>query len=77
MTLPVLPKTVGALLEHLRFEFRISTRAGLAAELRITMPTLGRLYRGEQPLSAEMILHIHEYLGVPVREIRERSGQFD
>lgn len=75
MTLPVHPGTVGALLEYLEFEYRIRGRKELAAELNITEATIGKLYRSEQPLSAKLILHIHEYFGVEVWKIRELSGQ--
>lgn len=77
MTLPVEPETPGALFEFLMLEHRIRCRTELAAELNVAMPTLGRIYRSEQPLSAKLILHIHEWFGMEVWKIRELSGQHD
>lgn len=75
MTLPVEPETPAALFEFLMLEYRIRSRIELAAELSVALPTLGRIYRNEQPLSAKLILHIHEYFGMAVWKIRELSGQ--
>lgn len=75
MTLPILPHTVGALLEYLMLEHHIRDRAKLADEMNVSPATLQRFYQGIQPLKAIHILHIHEYFGVAVWKIRELSGQ--
>ena len=67
--------SVAALFDFLMIEFSIISRADLADEMDISRSTFDNLLNGWKPLSGNQILHIHEYFGVAVWEIRERSGQ--
>ena len=69
--------SVAALCAFLIAEFNLVNKSHLAREMNLTTSTLGKLLAGAKPLSANQILRIHEWFGVPVAEIRERSGQFD
>lgn len=69
--------SIRRLLDHLITEFALLNRAHLATELNVTKNTIDKLYQNRQRLSSKQILHIHEYFGVSVQEIRERSGQRD
>ena len=64
-----------ALLDYLIAQFELHGRAELAAEMGVTRNVIEKMYQGAQLLSPKQILHIHEWFGVPVQEIRERSGQ--
>ena len=69
--------SVRALLDYLIVEFRLRNPSHLALEMKVTTSTMSKLMNAKQPLAVHHILHIHEYFGVPVWEIRERSGQYD
>jgi len=43
----------------------------MADELKISRVSISRIYHNAQNVSAETILAVHEYLGIPVYEIRE------
>jgi transcriptional regulator with XRE-family HTH domain len=43
----------------------------MADELKISRVSISRIYHNTQNVSAETILAVHEYLGIPVYEIRE------
>ncbi|TYQ19881.1 UNVERIFIED_ORG: hypothetical protein JN05_01249 [Zoogloea ramigera] len=77
MTPGPVPPSVRALLEYLITEHRLKNYAELAREMEETSSTISRLLRRGQRLSAKQILRIHEYYGMGVQEIRERSGQID
>lgn len=57
------------LLDELRKRFAIPSDAALADELDIQPSQISKL-RGGKRLTSGVILAIHEYLGVPVAEIR-------
>lgn len=58
------------LFDTLRKEFNITSDSALADELDIAPSQISKL-RGGKRLTSGVILAIHEYLGVPVAEIRE------
>ena len=58
------------LFDTLRREFNITSDSALADELDIAPSQISKL-RGGKRLTSGVILAIHEYLGVPVAEIRE------
>jgi plasmid maintenance system antidote protein VapI len=65
---------VAKLLDTLQTRFQIKNDAALARELDVTPPEISKLRRGKLPLGDRMILRIHEYLGVPVKEIRQLAA---
>ncbi|KQQ40435.1 hypothetical protein ASF61_06690 [Duganella sp. Leaf126] len=76
MTAGPVPPSVRELLDYLITEHRLKNYAELAREMGETGATISRLVSGRQRLSAKQILFIHEYFGMGVQEIRERSGQY-
>ena len=64
---------VGRLLDALREEFKISTDAALAREIDVAPSVISKLRSGGK-LGSSVILRIHEYLGKPVKEIRELAA---
>jgi plasmid maintenance system antidote protein VapI len=58
------------LFDTLRKEFNIPSDSALADELDIAPSQISKL-RGGKRLTSGVILAIHEYLGMPVAEIRE------
>jgi len=61
------------LFDTLRREFNITSDSALADELDIAPSQISKL-RGGKRLTSGVILAIHEYLGVPVAEIRELAN---
>lgn len=66
--------SASTLFDKLRQEFRIPSDAALARELEVAPPDICKA-RKTGELSDRMILRVHEYLGVPVVEIRQELGQ--
>ena len=62
------------LLDELRRRFEIKSDAALARELDLVPSQISKLRSGKR-LTSGVILAIHEYLGVPVKEIRELASQ--
>jgi plasmid maintenance system antidote protein VapI len=62
------------LFDTLRKEFNIASDSALADELDIAPSQISRM-RGGKRLTAGVILAIHEYLGLPVVEIRELAAR--
>ena len=62
------------LLDTLRERFGIPNDAALADELEVCPSQISKL-RGGKRLTAGLILAIHEYLGVPVAEIRQLATE--
>jgi plasmid maintenance system antidote protein VapI len=77
MTPGVPPPSVKALIDHLVKQNDLKNYAALAREMEEHSSVLSNLVRGKRRLSAQQILFIHEYYGMAVQEIRERSGQYD
>jgi plasmid maintenance system antidote protein VapI len=65
---------VSKLLDTLRERFQIKNDAALARELELSPAVISKLRNGKLPLASRVILRIHEYLGVPVKEIRELAA---
>lgn len=62
---------VAKLLDHLIGSFKLKNDARLSRFLEITPPAISKLRHGKQPITAAMILAIHEKSGMPVKRIRE------
>jgi transcriptional regulator with XRE-family HTH domain len=62
------------LIDELRRRHDIKSDAALARELDINPCQISKLRAGG-PLGNSVILRIHEYLGVPVKEIRGLAAQ--
>lgn len=62
------------LLDELRRRFEIKSDSALADELDIQPSQISKL-RGGKGLTSGVILAIHEYMGMPVAEIRRLAGQ--
>jgi plasmid maintenance system antidote protein VapI len=58
------------LFDKLREEFQIPSDAALARELDLASPDISKA-RKKGEISDRMILRVHEYLGMPVFEIRQ------
>lgn len=63
------------LIDELRRRHDIKSDAALARELDINPCQISKLRAGG-PLGASVVLRIHEYLGMPVKEIRELAKEF-
>ena len=57
-------------LDELKAKFKIKNDAALARELDLTPVDVSKLRNGKTAIGDRVILRIHEYLGVPVKEIR-------
>ena len=77
MTPGIAPPSVKALFDYLIKENSLKNYAALGREIKEPSCTVSKLVRGKRQLSAAQILYIHEYYGMAVHEIRERSGQHD
>jgi plasmid maintenance system antidote protein VapI len=62
------------LIDELRRRHDIKSDAALARELDIQPSQISKLRAGG-PLGASVVLRIHEYLGVPVKEIRDLASR--
>jgi plasmid maintenance system antidote protein VapI len=62
------------LFDKLRDEFQIPSDAALARELDVASPDISKA-RKTGGISDRMILRVHEYLGMPVVEIRQLLEQ--
>lgn len=63
------------LFEFLMLEHELASMAELAADLECDVAYLYKVRAGKLPMSANLILRIHEQFGLGVQEIRDRSGQ--
>jgi len=63
-------KNVPKLLDALRDRNQIKSDAALARELDVSPSVISKLRAGGE-LGPTLVLRIHEYLGVPVAEIRD------
>lgn len=62
--------TASTLFDKLRQEFEVPSDAALARELEVESSDISRA-RKSGVISSRMILRIHEYVGMPVVEIRQ------
>jgi plasmid maintenance system antidote protein VapI len=77
MTSGPVPSSVRELLDYLIKQNDLKNYTALAVEMGEDRGVISCLVRGKRRLSAKHILFIHEYYGMAVQEIRERSGQYD
>lgn len=50
---------------------KLKNDRGLARVLEVAQPTISKIRRRHLPMSSEIILRMHERLGMPVAEIRK------
>ena len=65
---------VARLFDVLQERFKIKNDAAMCRELEVQASVISKMRNGLLPLSPTVILKIHEYLGVPVKEIRELAA---
>jgi plasmid maintenance system antidote protein VapI len=58
------------LLDAVKELYSIKNDAELSRTLDVPPPTISKIRSGKVNVSADMILRIHEYLGMPVADIR-------
>ena len=59
------------LLDELQRRFEIKNDRQLAAKLNLSTPVMSRIRNGKSAVSADVIIRIHEVLGLPIAEIKE------
>lgn len=59
------------LLDELQSRFEIKNDRQLAAKLNLSTPVISRIRNGRNNVSADVIIRIHEVLGLPIAEIKE------
>jgi hypothetical protein len=67
--------TPAALFDYLIAQYGLKNDVGLIRELEIDSAHFSKVRRGILPMSATMILKIHEHFGMAIQEIRDRSGK--
>lgn len=65
------------LLEELKLKYKLKNDRALAAKLEVSPVVISKVKHGKLGLSAAFIIRIHEAVGMPVKRIREISGQHD
>jgi plasmid maintenance system antidote protein VapI len=66
--------SASTLFDQLRQEYQIKSDSALARELDVTSSDISKA-RKKGEISDRMILRVHEYLGLPVWEIRQLLGE--
>lgn len=64
----------GALLDYLRAKLRLKNDRALANALGTGAPLISKVRSGQKPLSASLMIRIHEVTGLSIREIRDLMG---
>lgn len=59
------------LLDHLLTEHKLKNDAELSRVLEVGPPVVSKIRHGRLPVTATLILRMHEKLGVPVKTIRQ------
>ena len=59
------------LLAELQSRFEIKNDRQLAAKLNLSTPVMSRIRNGKSAVSADVMIRIHEVLGLPIAEIKE------
>jgi transcriptional regulator with XRE-family HTH domain len=59
------------LLDELQSRFEIKNDRQLAAKLNLSTPVMSRIRNGKSAVSADVMIRIHEVLGLPIAEIKE------
>ena len=62
------------LLDELQKRFEIPNDRQLASKLGLSTPVISRIRTGKSGVSAEVMIRIHEVLGLPIAEIKELSA---
>jgi len=58
------------LLDELQRRFEIKNDRQLAAKLDLSTPVISRIRNGKSAVSADVMIRIHEVLGLPIAEIK-------
>lgn len=58
------------LLETLKEKYELKNDAEISRRLEVAPPVISRIRSGKSGVSADIILRIHENLGMPVADIR-------
>jgi len=58
------------LLDELQSRFEIKNDRQLAAKLELSTPVISRIRNGKSAVSADVMIRIHEVLGLPIAEIK-------
>lgn len=58
------------LLDELQSRFEIKNDRQLAARLELSTPVISRIRNGKSAVSADVMIRIHEVLGLPIAEIK-------
>lgn len=58
------------LLDTLKEKYELKNDAEISRRLEVTPPIISKIRNGKTGVSAEIILKIHENLGMPVADIR-------
>ena len=58
------------LLDELQSRFDIKNDRQLAAKLELSTPVISRIRNGKSAVSADVMIRIHEVLGLPIAEIK-------
>jgi plasmid maintenance system antidote protein VapI len=59
------------LLDELQSRFEIKNDRQLAAKLELSTPVISRIRNGKSAVSADVMIRIHEVLGLPIAEIKD------
>ena len=62
------------LLDELQNRFEIPNDRQLASKLGLSTPVISRIRTGKSGVSADVMIRIHEVLGLPIAEIKELSA---
>lgn len=62
------------LLDELQKRFEIPNDRQLASKLGLSTPVISRIRTGKSGVSADVMIRIHEVLGLPIAEIKELSA---
>lgn len=62
------------LLDELQKRFEIPNDRQLASRLGLSTPVISRIRTGKSGVSGDVIIRIHEVLGLPIAEIKELSA---
>jgi plasmid maintenance system antidote protein VapI len=66
--------TAGPLFDKMQTEFEIKNDAALAKHLRSLPSTISKMRSGFKPVTADMVVRIHEYTGWKVAHIKALAG---
>jgi transcriptional regulator with XRE-family HTH domain len=70
-------KKAHALFDHLKDRFGLRNDRELARELGVQSGYVSRVRHGHLPVSAELMLKIHDAFGLEIREIKDLAQKAD